>query len=107
MHLQKRMHVVKFYTMGNISIFKGHYYDYFKNIVPKIPDMERAIEERLTSPGKVKIKVIKAGERVVRTAPEYEECRRIARESGIPLLEVYRIVEREAVPVIPNSLIPG
>lgn len=74
--------------------------------------MERAIEERLTSLGKVKIKVIKGGERFVRIAPEYEECRRSARESGIPLLEVYRIVEREAtwltcVPVILNSLILG
>jgi hypothetical protein len=30
-----------------------------------------------------------------RVAPEFEECRRVALEQGIPLLEVYRIVERE------------
>lgn len=58
--------------------------------------MERAIEERNTSFGTVKVKVIKEGDIVVRIAPEYEDCRRIAYESGIPLLEVYRIVEREA-----------
>jgi hypothetical protein len=32
-------------------------------------------------------------------APEYEECRRLAAANGIPLLEVYRIVERETTDV--------
>lgn len=58
--------------------------------------LEHEIEERNTSFGKVKVKVIKEGDIVVRISPEYEECCRIAQESGIPLLEVYRIVEREA-----------
>lgn len=58
--------------------------------------MEHEIEERNTSFGKVKVKVIKEGDIVVRISPQYEECCRIAQESGIPLLEVYRIVEREA-----------
>jgi uncharacterized protein (DUF111 family) len=31
-----------------------------------------------------------------RAAPEYEACRRIAEARGLPLAEVYRIVEREA-----------
>jgi hypothetical protein len=35
---------------------------------------------------------------VVRVAPEYEECRRLAQETGIPLAEVYRTVERESGP---------
>ncbi len=57
--------------------------------------LERAVEERETSLGKMKVKVLREGEKIVRIAPEYEECRRIAREKGIPLIEVYRIVERE------------
>ncbi len=57
--------------------------------------LERAVEERETSLGRMKVKVLREGGKVVRIAPEYEECRRIARDRGIPLMEVYRIVERE------------
>jgi len=57
--------------------------------------LERSIEERATSLGTMKVKVLREGEKIVRIAPEYEECRRIACERGIPLNEVYRIVERE------------
>lgn len=53
-------------------------------------------EERPTSLGPVTVKVIRDGETVVRVTPEYDACRRIAVERGMPLLEVYRIVEREA-----------
>lgn len=57
--------------------------------------LERSIEERVTSLGLLTVKVLREDGKIVRVAPEYEECRRIARESGIPLLEVYRIVERD------------
>jgi uncharacterized protein (DUF111 family) len=57
--------------------------------------MERATEERETSLGGVKVKVIRDNETVLRIAPEFEECRRIALEKGLPLLDVYRIIERE------------
>jgi uncharacterized protein (DUF111 family) len=57
--------------------------------------LERSIEERVTSLGSMKVKVLREGERIVRVAPEYEECRRIAHAKGIPLMEVYRIVEKE------------
>jgi len=56
----------------------------------------RAKEERATSLGPVTVKVIRDGDTVVRVTPEYDACRRIAMERGMPLLEVYRIVEREA-----------
>jgi len=58
--------------------------------------LARDKEERLTSLGPVTVKVIRDGGRVVRITPEYDACRRIAVEQGMPLLEVYRIVEREA-----------
>lgn len=57
--------------------------------------LERAVEERETSLGRVKVKVIRDGGVILRTVPEFEECRRIAEARGIPLQEVYRIIERE------------
>ncbi|MEP0823185.1 MAG: nickel pincer cofactor biosynthesis protein LarC [Ignavibacterium sp.] len=47
-----------------------------------------------TSFGMVKVKVIQreSGEILV---PEFEECKRIAREKGLPLIEVYKKIERE------------
>jgi uncharacterized protein (TIGR00299 family) protein len=51
----------------------------------------RRFEERATSLGPLQVKVLENG----RVAPEFEECRRIALASGLPLVEVYRIVERE------------
>ena len=57
--------------------------------------MERATEERETSVGRVTVKVIRDHDTVLRIAPEFEECRRIALEKGLPLLDVYRIIERE------------
>lgn len=57
--------------------------------------LERETVERETSLGPVKVKLLREGEKLVRIVPEFEECRRIAREKGLPLMEVYRIVERE------------
>jgi pyridinium-3,5-bisthiocarboxylic acid mononucleotide nickel chelatase len=53
--------------------------------------LSRRVEERATSLGPVQVKVLGNG----RVAPEFEECRRIALEKGLPLIEVYRTVERE------------
>jgi len=47
--------------------------------------LERRIEERDTELGRVRFKVTEFGEK-----PEYEDCRRIALEKGLPLREVYR-----------------
>ncbi len=58
--------------------------------------LSREKEERTTSLGPVTVKVIREGETVVRVTPEYDACRQIAKKRGMPLLEVYRIVEREA-----------
>jgi pyridinium-3,5-bisthiocarboxylic acid mononucleotide nickel chelatase len=50
--------------------------------------LERRIEERETRFGKVRFKVTGLGEK-----PEYEDCRKIAMEKGLPLREVYRILQ--------------
>jgi uncharacterized protein (TIGR00299 family) protein len=50
--------------------------------------------EAVTSLGTVKAKaVLRDGREIV--TPEYEECKRIAKERNIPLLEVMRMLERE------------
>lgn len=57
--------------------------------------LARASEERATSLGTVRVKVITGPDGTRRIAPEFDECRRLAADSGLPLHEVYRIVERE------------
>ena len=57
----------------------------------KLPRRESVAQ---TSFGPVKAKsVVRDGKEVI--APEFEECKRIAREKGLPLLEVVRLLERE------------
>ena len=53
--------------------------------------LARRAELRETSLGQVQVKVLEDG----RVAPEFESCRQIARERGLPLIDVYRTVERE------------
>ena len=48
-------------------------------------------EVRQSSLGPVQVKVLENG----RVTPEFEACREIALKQGVPLIEVYRIVERE------------
>ena len=57
----------------------------------KLPRVQRDIQ---TSFGPVKAKMVVREGREVLT-PEYEECRRIALERGLPLLDVMRTIERE------------
>jgi len=51
---------------------------------------EQTVETRW---GAVRVKVAQSQSRT-KVAPEYEDCRRIAREQGVPLLEVYEEVRR-------------
>jgi hypothetical protein len=44
--------------------------------------------------GEMKVKLI-VSDGKERLAPEFEECKRIALEKNIPLIEVYRAVEAE------------
>ena len=55
----------------------------------------RNIEERLTSLGTVKVKVVTDNGRIRRVVPEFEECRRLSEEKNMATMEVYSIVERE------------
>jgi uncharacterized protein (TIGR00299 family) protein len=57
---------------------------------------EREMIEFDSAVGRTKVKVKRFMGNIISIHPEYEECRRIALERGIPLQEVYRIVETEA-----------
>ena len=59
-------------------------------------EAERAVVEVDTSLGRVEVKVKRIGGRDVSVAPEYESCRRIALEKGLPLKDVYGVVQSEA-----------
>jgi uncharacterized protein (TIGR00299 family) protein len=52
--------------------------------------LERRIEERQTRFGPVRFKVTDYGAK-----PEFDDCRRIATEQGLPLREVCRLLDRE------------
>lgn len=49
-----------------------------------------------SSLGPAEVKVKRLPGEPPRVAPEYEACRRLAKATGLPLTEVYRIVQREA-----------
>ncbi len=58
--------------------------------------LERTCKDLDSSLGRVKVKVFEHAGNFSRVVPEFEECRRIALEKDIPLIEVYKIIEREA-----------
>ena len=57
--------------------------------------LERAVTERRTSLGPVRVKSVGMDGRTLRVSPEYDDCRRIALERGLTLREVTRTIERE------------
>jgi len=56
----------------------------------------REIVEFDSSLGQASVKLKRLEGKVTSLSPEYEDCRRIALERGLPLREVYRIVSAEA-----------
>jgi len=60
-------------------------------------EAQREVVEFESSLGPAAVKVKRLPGRAPAVAPEYEACARIARERGLPLLEVYRLVQDEAL----------
>ena len=56
----------------------------------------RRLVEVETELGRARVKVKEVGGKPVDLTPEYEDCRRLARESGLDLRRVTRLVERTA-----------
>ena len=59
-------------------------------------EADRSVATIETSLGAASVKVKRLDGRNVSVSPEYEDCRRIAREKGMPIRQVYRVVESEA-----------
>jgi uncharacterized protein (TIGR00299 family) protein len=60
-------------------------------------EAQREVMEFESSLGLAAVKVKRLPGEPPRVAPEYEACRRIAESRDMPLVEVYRVVEREAL----------
>jgi len=58
-------------------------------------EAEREVLEFESSLGSAAVKVKRLPGEPPRVAPEYEACKRLAESSGLPLAEVYRIVQAE------------
>jgi uncharacterized protein (TIGR00299 family) protein len=65
--------------------------------MPRIT-MERKLKKISTRHGKVGMKISRSGS-FRKTTPEYEDCKKIAEESGVPLLEVFEEAKRAAMRV--------
>ncbi len=59
-------------------------------------EAERELLEFESSLGPAAVKVKRLPGEPPRIAPEYEACKRIAEATGLPLAEVYRVVQAEA-----------
>ena len=74
-------------------------------------EASREIQSMETALGVVTVKLKILNGEVVSVSPEYEDCRKLAAETGIPLREVYRIVQRDAEDLIvtarSDSPLPG
>lgn len=55
--------------------------------------IKREIKTITTEYGDVRIKIGRRGDKIVNTTPEYEDCKRIAKERGISIGEVYEKVK--------------
>lgn len=54
--------------------------------------MEREVREISSALGKVRVKISKLGSNIIKTIPEYEDCKKLAKKLNLPLLEVIKSV---------------
>ena len=54
--------------------------------------LSRTIERVDTKFGKIRVKISRLGDRVLKITPEYEDCKKIAKQRAIPLKEVIKKV---------------
>ncbi len=69
-----------------------------RKVVLQRTTLKRDISRHETPFGEVRVKHTYLGKDRVKSKPEYEDCRRIAREKGIPLHEIYEALEKALSP---------
>jgi uncharacterized protein (TIGR00299 family) protein len=52
--------------------------------------LEREIKEINSALGKVRVKISKLGSDIIKTTPEYEDCKKLAKKLNVPLIEVMK-----------------
>lgn len=60
--------------------------------------MQREMKTIETEFGNIRFKVSRLGEEIVKVAPEYEDCRKIARRMNIPLIEIMKKLFQKGSP---------
>ena len=70
---------------------------------------EREIMTVSTSYGDIKVKLKKLNGKLIQINPEYEDCAKLAKSTGIPLHKIYEMVDMEALEIwnILKSIIPN
>ncbi len=79
--------------LGDVLLRESTTIGYRRNEVSRVA-LPRTFSEVETPLGKVRVKESFSGEEVITRKAEYEDCRRIAREKGLPLRKVCEEVER-------------
>jgi len=52
--------------------------------------MQREIKTIKSQFGNVRVKISKSGDTIIKKVPEYEDCKKIARELNVPLMEIMK-----------------
>lgn len=69
---------------------------------PERIELERIIKKIKTECGEIDVKISKFGSETVNITPEYESCKKIAKESGRPLKDIYQIAIKSAIKLLNN-----
>jgi len=88
----KRRETIAKIILGETSSIGLRYYEAGRCV------MQREIKTIHTKLGKIRYKFAKLGNEIMKSSPEYEDCRKIARRLNIPLIEVMKKIQQTESP---------
>jgi uncharacterized protein (DUF111 family) len=68
---------------------------------------EREIIPRQTKYGRIRFKVSRWEGKVINLSPEYEDCKRLALEKGVPLKQIFEEARKKVVSLQKGELKPS